>query len=142
MTDMQAALGLCQLGALDEILAERSRLAERYNEALSQIPGLEPPYEPPYAERTWQSYPVRICPPAQIERTLLMRLLLADGIATRRGVMAIHREASYAGDGMWLPRTERAAREVLLLPLFPGLSDAAQDWVVERLAAHAIALAA
>jgi perosamine synthetase len=142
MTDMQAALGLCQLGALDEILAERSRLAERYNDALSGIPGLEAPYEPPYAERTWQSYPVRICPPAQVQRTQLMRLLLADGIATRRGVMAIHREDAYAGPGMWLPRTERAAREVMLLPLFPGLSDAAQDWVIERLAAHASALAA
>ena len=142
MTDMQAALGLCQLGALDEILAERSRLAARYTDALAHIPGFEPPYEPPYAERTWQSYPVRITPAAQIERTQLMRRLLADGIATRRGVMAIHREAAYAGAGMWLPRTERAAREVLLLPLFPGLSDTAQDWVTERLAAHASALAA
>jgi perosamine synthetase len=142
MTDMQAALGLCQLGALDEILVERSRLAARYTDALPEIPWLEPPYEPPYAERTWQSYPVRITPAAQIGRTQLMRRMLADGIATRRGVMAIHREAAYAGVGMWLPRTERAAREVLLLPLFPGLSDAAQDWVIERLAAHASALAA
>ena len=60
MTDMQAALGLCQLEVVDEILVERTRQAERYNAALAQIPGLEPPYEPPYAERTWQSYPVRV----------------------------------------------------------------------------------
>ena len=46
---------------------------------------------------TWQSYCVRVAPGAPVGRTELMRLLLADGIATRRGVMAIHREAAYVG---------------------------------------------
>ena len=46
MTDMQAALGLCQLELLDEILAERRRLAARYTAAIERIPCLEPPYEP------------------------------------------------------------------------------------------------
>ena len=64
MTDMQAALGLCQLELLDEILAERARLAARYTEAIDGIPGLEPPYEPEYAERTWQSYAVTLDPDA------------------------------------------------------------------------------
>ena len=98
MTDMQAALGLCQLEILDDILAKRRRLAERYTAALERIPGLEPPYDPPYAERTWQSYCVRVTPRAAIGRTELMRRLLADGIPTRRGVMAIHEEAAYAGE--------------------------------------------
>ena len=49
MTDMQAALGLCQLEALDEILAERNRQAARYNAAVESIPYLETPYEPDYA---------------------------------------------------------------------------------------------
>ena len=39
MTDMQATLGLCQLELLDEILAERTRQAARYNEALARVPG-------------------------------------------------------------------------------------------------------
>ncbi len=46
MTDMQATLGLCQLELLDEILAERTRLAARYTAAIEQIPFLEPPFEP------------------------------------------------------------------------------------------------
>ncbi len=68
-----------------------------------------------------------------------MRLLLKDGVATRRGVMAIHLEDSYAGTGVDLPQTEAAAREVVLLPLFPGLGDEAQDYVVDRLVQHALA---
>ena len=62
MTDMQAAVGLCQLDALDEILAERTRQAERYNAALASCPHLETPFEPEYTVRTWQSYAVRVAP--------------------------------------------------------------------------------
>jgi dTDP-4-amino-4,6-dideoxygalactose transaminase len=139
MTDMQAALGLCQLRVLDEILAERARQARRYGEALAGHPCLEAPFEPGYAVRTWQSYPVRLAPSAPIDRTELMRRLLHDGVATRRGVMAIHHERAYAGVDRLLPHTDAAASEVLLLPLFPGLGDEAQDHVVDRLAAHTAA---
>ena len=141
MTDLQAAVGLCQLDALEEILAERDRLAERYNAALAGVPGIEIPYEPEGYKRTWQSYAVRVVPGAAVDRTELMRRLLHDGVATRRGVMAIHHEAPYAGD-MLLPHTEAAAREAMMLPLFPGLEDAAQDHVIERLSAHVMRQAA
>src|SRR3954453_16342101 len=49
LTDRQAALGLCQMELLDEILAERARLAARYSAAISEIPHLEEPFEPDYA---------------------------------------------------------------------------------------------
>jgi perosamine synthetase len=143
MTDMQAALGLCQLGVLDEVIERRAHLAARYNEALAAIPGLEPPYDPPHCKRTWQSYMVRVderlTGVGQLE---LMRRLLADGIRTRRGVMAIHQEASYGATEVSLPHTEAASAETVMLPLFPGLTEAEQDYVIDRLAAHVVALAA
>jgi dTDP-4-amino-4,6-dideoxygalactose transaminase len=141
MTDLQAALGLCQLEALDDILERRRRLAERYTAALELIPDLHPPYEPPYARRTWQSYCVRVSPRAALGRTELMRRLLHDGIPTRRGVMAIHEEAAYPGPHLDLENSEVAAREVLMLPLFADLSTDQQDYVLERLATHAVSLA-
>ena len=156
MTDMQAALGLCQLEVLDEVLERRRVLAERYTAALAQIPGLEPPYDPPYAQRTWQSYCVRVAPGSPIARTELMERLLADGIVTRRGVMAIHLEEAYAvaeerasiggeesvhhgADTQGradLPHSQAAAREVLMLPLFPDLTFEQQDYVIARLSDH------
>jgi perosamine synthetase len=139
MTDLQAAVGLCQLEVLDTVLAERRRLAERYSAALADLASIETPYDPEYAVRTWQSYPIRVGAEAPAGAEELMRLLLQDGIATRRGVMAIHLEDSYATSGTDLPHTEAAAREVVLLPLFPGLSDEAQDYVLDRLARYAVA---
>jgi perosamine synthetase len=103
---------------------------------------LRAPYEPLYARRTWQSYCVRVDPHAAVGRTELMRRLLHDGIPTRRGVMAIHEEGSYDGPHANLEHTEAAARDVLMLPLFPDLTDAEQDYVIDRLAAHAVSQAA
>ena len=137
MTDMQAALGLCQLELLDEILAERRRLAERYTAAIAEMPGIEPPFEPDYAERTWQSYAVRLLPEAPLDRNELMRRLLADGVPTRRGVMASHEELAYADVDAVLPHTEAATRESMMLPLFPGLTDEQQDHVIACLAGAA-----
>jgi perosamine synthetase len=133
MTDMQAALGLCQLGALDHILAERERLAARYTAALERIPHLEAPFTPAGVQRTWQSYAVRQAPDAPVDRTELMRRLLRDGVPTRRGVMAIHREGAYADTVVDLPHTDAASAESLMLPLFAGLTDEQQDHVIDRL---------
>ncbi len=142
MTDMQAALGLCQLDALEEILARRTHLAARYTAAFEDLPALHAPYDPPHSERTWQSYCVRVDPRSPVGRTELMRLLLADGIATRRGVMAIHQEDSYSAEGPYdLPHTDAAAADVLMLPIYPGLADDEQDFVIERLATHTDAVA-
>jgi dTDP-4-amino-4,6-dideoxygalactose transaminase len=142
MTDMQATLGLCQMELLDEILAERTRLAARYTEAFQGHPFIEPPYEPDYAERTWQSYAVKLAPNTPLSRAELMSGLLRDGVPTRRGVMAIHHEASYAAAGAVLPNTDAASADSFMLPLFPGLTDAQQDYVIDRVNANLVALAA
>ncbi len=139
MTDLQAAVGLRQLEVLDVVLAERRRLAERYTELLAEIPWIDTPHEPEYADRTWQSYPIRLGAEAPLDALELMTALLRDGIATRRGVMAIHLEPAYTSPTGGLPHTESAARDVVLLPLFPGLSEEAQDYVVDRLASVAVA---
>jgi perosamine synthetase len=141
MTDLQAAVGLRQLEVLDTVLEKRRRLAERYSEALAEIAAFEVPHEPDYAERTWQSYPIRVAADAPVGAGELMSLLFRDGIATRRGIMAIHLEEAYADSEADLPHTEAAASDVVLLPLFPGLSEEAQDYVVERLARYAVAVA-
>jgi perosamine synthetase len=142
LTDIQAAIGICQLEALDEILARRRRLAERYTMALAAHPWLETPTVPPGLEHSWQSYAVRLARDAPLDRIGLMRALLAEGIATRRGVAAIHHEAPYSEQAHDLTNTDAAAAQVLLLPLFPDLTDRDQDRVIASLHAHLPAAAA
>jgi perosamine synthetase len=142
MTDMQAQLGLCQLEDLDWILERRRELAERYTAAIAHIPSLEAPYEPDYAVRTWQSYCVRVNDRSPVGRTELMRRLLRDGIPTRRGVMTIHEEPAYADLTTRLRHSESAARDIVILPLFPDMTVEQQDYVIGRLDAHAVAVAA
>jgi dTDP-4-amino-4,6-dideoxygalactose transaminase len=133
MTDIQAAIGIVQLGRLEGILAERRRLAARYRELLSEVDDIELPLEPAGRLHTFQSYCVRL--PAGL-RAGVMRDLAAEGIASRRGVMAIHLEPLYRGlqPGLSLPETELASANTMLLPLFVGMTDDDQIVVVETVA--------
>ena len=135
MTDLQAALGLVQLAKLDAMVAERRRLADRYREALQDVPGLFLPGDPPYGTTNYQSYVVRFDDELPAERDAVMRELLGQGIATRRGIMAAHLErASSDLRAPRLPVTERLTRRSLILPMFHAMTDAQLDRVARALA--------
>lgn len=133
MTDIQAAIGLVQLDRLSDILARRREIANRYNEHLRDHPFLIPPHVPEGMEHNWQSYMVGLRPGARLSRNAVMDRLHDQGIPTRRGVMASHLEAPYAGTAVSLPHTEAAARNNLQLPLHPGLTRQQQDYVLAQL---------
>ena len=138
MSDLQAAVGVAQMARLDDILAERRRLADRYAVLLARHAAwLTPPACPADRTHTYQSYIARLAADAPISRDDLMTVLLADGVATRAGVMCAHLETPHRH---WpgadqLPETEAASASTIILPLFPGLSDAEQDTVVAAIAA-------
>ena len=133
MTDIQAAIGVVQMTKLDAVLNERRRLASCYAELLHEVPGLETPYEPAGHKHTYQSYCVRLHP--SLSREAIMAEMSARGIATRRGVMAIHLEPFYRRllPDVELPVTETSTAETMLLPLFPGLTDDDQREVADAL---------
>ena len=124
MTDLQAAVGIVQLGRLDAMLAHRRALAARYSQALS---GVETPVVPSDREHAFQSYVVRVR-----DRERVMAALERDGIATRIGLMAAHLAPVYRGPS--LPVTERLAAELLALPLYHELTFADQDRVIRAVA--------
>lgn len=137
MTDLQAALGLVQLQRLDGMLTRRRELAARYSAGLVGLPWLALPSRPADSLPNFQSYMVRVLEDAPLTRDALMQALLDRGVASRRGVMAIHREAPYR-DGRWdalLPVTNRVADTGLVLPLFYEMREEEQDYVMECLAA-------
>jgi perosamine synthetase len=135
MTDLQAAVGLVQLGRLDALVAERRSLAERYRDALDDVPGLVLPGDPPYGTTNYQSYIVRLDDDLPVDRDSVMQELLDRGIASRRGIMAAHLEPACRDlAAPELPVTERLTRRTLILPLFHGMDTAQVERVAEALA--------
>lgn len=132
MTDIQAAMGVVQMGKIDGFLAERRRLARRYEEGLSGSNNITIPFEPQGSRHIYQSYCVRLAP--HISQHDVMAFMGERGVATRR-IIGIHLQPYFKethADAN-LPETELAVRSTLLLPMFVGLTDPEQDQVIEAL---------
>jgi dTDP-4-amino-4,6-dideoxygalactose transaminase len=135
MTDLQAAVGLVQLGRVDGFLARRRYLAARYSNRLRNLGWLKVPSEPSDRLQNFQSYVARLTPDAPMGRDALMQDLLEYGVSTRRGIMAIHREAPFQA-GQWdarLPETNAATDETIILPLFHQMIEDEQDHVMDSI---------
>ncbi|EPD66784.1 DegT/DnrJ/EryC1/StrS family aminotransferase [Streptomyces sp. HGB0020] len=131
MTDVQAAIGLVQLGKLDTMIARRRELAARYAELLHDVPGLTPVCDPAHGQSNFQSYWVLLAEDFPVGRDDLLAALAASGVSARRGIMAAHLEPAYADHPHApLPVTERLTRDSLILPLFHTMTEAQQDRVV------------
>lgn len=130
MTDIQAAVGREQLKRVPEIVAQRRRLAARYNELLANNIGIETPAEPARARSNWQSYSVTL--PAHRDQRAVMQSMLDAGVATRRGIMCAHREGGYR-NGWRLPNSEFAQDRRIILPLYHQMTDDEQGLVADTL---------
>ncbi len=134
MTDIQAAMGLEQVKRLPFIIKMRRQIAGIYDEELSKIPYVRVPQVPTYAFHNYQSYWIELLESAPVDRNMLMSKLLEKGIATRRGIMAIHMEPYYKGySRLSLPTTEKITMNTVLLPLYPTLSSEEQSYITNSL---------
>ena len=108
MTDVQAAIGLVQLGRLDAIVERRRALAERYQSLLGPVSGLRCVTDPSYGTSNFQSFWVELDAAFPVTRDELLAQLAAAGISARRGIMAAHLEPAHADLApASLPITER-----------------------------------
>jgi perosamine synthetase len=150
ITSFQAALGSSQLRRLDQVVAERSEIADRYDALLADIPGVGLPPRPAGRRSAWHLYPVEIDPDAfGCERDTAIDALRAEGIEATLHYPAVHLLSLYVGRGgaaAMAPRAERLCERLVTLPLFPAMTASDQDDVVIALrrihawaAAHAVA---
>ncbi|MGH9537618.1 MAG: DegT/DnrJ/EryC1/StrS family aminotransferase [Terriglobales bacterium] len=135
MTDLQAAIGLVQLERLVPMLTRRRELALRYSQRLSSLGWLVPPQEPSDCRHNFQSYMTHLTDDAPISRDALMQELLDHGVASRRGIMAIHRELPYCDEVIdaRLPETNRVTDGSIILPLFYEMRDDEHEYVMNCL---------
>ena len=139
LTDLQAALGLSQLGRLEKFVSRRRALASRYDRLLEDLRFIRPLERRPGTEHAYHLYPVRIDFKALgRSRAQVMTDLAEDGIGTQVHYIPVHlqpdfRAALGTGPGD-CPRAEAIYQELLSLPLFPALREADQDRVADSLA--------
>lgn len=136
MTDIHAALGLSQLGQLDEFVARRRQLARRYDEALGELP-LVRPWQHPDAHSAFHLYVVRL----RLERLAkghrqIFEELRQQGILVNLHYIPVHIQPYYRTLGFCdgdFPEAECYYREAITLPLFAALTERDQDRVIEAL---------
>ena len=150
ITTMQTALGASQLRRLDEIVAERSEFADRYDALLADVPGVGLPPRPAGRRSAWHLYVVEIDPSAfGCPRDVVIAALRAEGIEATLHYPAVHLLSLYRERGGvpgTAPRAEEMCERLVTLPLYPTMTSADQDDVVVALhriqawaAAHATA---
>lgn len=126
MTDIQAAIALPQLDDLPDLIAARRKNARRLTALLEDVQGLATPEDHP--GHVYHQYTVRVTSEAPITRDRLRERLAAADIATGvyypRAVFDYDCFRSHPGVEISpVPNAEKAAREVLSLPVFPDLTD-------------------
>lgn len=142
LSEMACALGRVQLSRAEEILALRREAAERYNELLCSVAGVErPPLALPRRVISWFVYVVRLT--ESVDRGRVQEALAEVGIATGRYFAPIHLQPAWRlharaqgkGDPEWLGLTESIARRTLALPFFNRITPAQQCEVADALRA-------
>ncbi|MDK1029438.1 MAG: DegT/DnrJ/EryC1/StrS family aminotransferase [Anaerolineae bacterium] len=136
LDEMSAALGVAQMGRLDELLLKRQQVADWYEALLTKIPGLETPIiEPDTTRMSWFVYVVRL--DQNIDRNTLVKQLKDKGVPVRPYFLPIHlqpymierfgyRESDF-------PVTEDLGRRGLALPFSGVMRQDQVDYVCQSI---------
>jgi len=140
LTDIAAAIGLCQLDKLERNTARRQAIAARYDAGLADLP-IHLPVTPSDRTHVFHQYTLRVGP----ARDRIVAGLAAAGVAT--GVyypIPVHRQPYVLERGITadLPITDEMAATSLSLPMFPTLTEGEQDQVIAAVRSAVVAASA
>ena len=131
LSDILCAVGIPQLRRLKELLAARRSVAERYEERLRELEGVDLPSADKGDTHGWQAYVVRLDRAQEA-----IPALREQGIEAQIGTYALHRLAAFRDQGEFLGASAAFDR-AMALPFHTQLTDGELDRVVEAVAAFA-----
>ena len=136
MTDIQAALGISQIQRLSEFVTQRHALAQRYDELLIDLP-VARPWQDADSYSSFHLYVIRL-KLAEISKTQrnVYEALREEGVLVNVHYIPVYRHPYYEKMGFrkgYCPEAEKYYSEVLSLPMFPTLTKAQQDMVVQKI---------
>ena len=125
MFDIQAALVDAQLDRVDAFWERRRQLVQRYDEALADLPALEPLQRRDYVKASYHLYVVRVAPESGHTRDQVMTALQKQGIGVGVHFRAVHLHPYYRETFGFEPGmcpVAEARRDVVSLPLYPSFA--------------------
>jgi UDP-4-amino-4,6-dideoxy-N-acetyl-beta-L-altrosamine transaminase len=136
MTDLQGALGASQMNRLEQYVARRHELAQRYDALLADLP-VTTPWQHPDGYSGLHLYVIRL-QLDKIKRTHLQvfEALRAKDIIVNLHYIPVHTQPYYQKMGFKVgdfPAAERYYAEAISIPMYPTLTEQQQDEVIEVL---------
>jgi perosamine synthetase len=138
LSDLQCALGMSQLKRLQQFVERRRAIAQRYDAALSQLLGFDPLALRSGVEHSYHLYVIRLSKrKLAVRRDDIARALRAEGVGTAVHYPPTHLHPFYQKrfnfrPGL-CPHAERAADEILSLPMFAAMRESDVDDVITAL---------
>jgi len=121
MTDLQGAIGVAQLGRIDEFITRRDKIAELYSENLKDVKGIKLLKAADYARPVCWVYSLLVQDDFPVSRDELMKILSDKKIENRPFFHPIHLQPPYKP--VPCPNSELVAKQGISLPTFYSLTD-------------------
>lgn len=136
MTDLAASLGLHQLAKADAFLRRRTRLAQRYDAELADLPVVLPP-RPTAADgsHAWHLYVLRLADDCALTRDVVLQALFDEGIGCSVHYVPLHQQPywrdTYRLEPGRFPSSQKLYERGFSLPLYTRMTDDDQSRVIE-----------
>jgi perosamine synthetase len=135
LTNVLAAMGCAQMEQIDAFVESKRRIAARYADRFSALPGIRIPEQAEWAASTWWMFTILIDERAAgIGSRELLRRLGTKNIQTRPLWQPMHRSPAHDASGSpSCPHADALQERALSLPCSVGLTAADQDYVIETI---------
>ncbi|MCO5141895.1 MAG: DegT/DnrJ/EryC1/StrS family aminotransferase [Oligoflexia bacterium] len=133
LDEIQAAILREKLKLIEQQKLEKARLVEKYKKELNALP-IRFQKITPNCEPNWHLFVVRL--ETGSLRDQLAKFLLDKGIQT--GIhypLPNHQQKIFSDYKTDLPETEKLAKEILSIPMYPGLKTNEQEYIIEQITA-------
>ncbi len=136
MTDIAAALGICQLDRCDEFWEARRRCAQSYNAAFADVPEVAVPHVELDRQHAWHLYVIQLqLDRLSIDRNAFIQELNGAGVGASVHYTPLHMHPYYRDTFSYqpddLPNAKAAYERIISLPIYPTLSETDQNYVVD-----------
>lgn len=133
LSDVMCALGKSQLRKLDTFVAKRRMIAQRYTEKLKDINDIVLPYQAEECSSSWHLYVIQV---DEKKRKQIYTRMREKGIGVDVHYLPVYKHPYFQENGyqkICCPKAEKLYARVLSIPIYYGLTDEQQDYVIETI---------